>query len=215
MTNGQKHTIILMFLNWIFDKIINALPKKKHATILDLGTGRLILILSKKFQDAKFIAIDFSQGMIKQAKKETKHLNTEFIIDRMHNINLKDNSVDYVVSNFAIHHCRAKEKMFKNIYRVLKPKGKIIFGDIFGHFDKKTIQEVNKLRKKYPKQAKAFDKSITDTYNSLSEQEKKDHPIEFHHPPEKFKQLLKQAGFKKIKIHYSLNKEINVIEATK
>lgn len=207
-----------LFLRWIFDNILENLPKKRRAKIIDLGTGngRLISILSAKFEDACFIGVDISEEMLKEAKKSLRNVkDLKLIKNKMHKFAVPDESIDYVVSNFALHHCRNKLHLFERVFKSLKKGGIMIFGDIFEKFDNTHIRKVNSIRNRNANKKFQFDKSITDTWNSLTAEQKRNHPIEFHIEPENYEKLLKSTGFKKIKIIRSLNEQIVVIKAHK
>lgn len=199
------------FLSFIFDSIINKLNLSKKPTILDLGTGtgRLLLEIAGKNKECNFIGIDVSDKMIEKAKENFKKikLKAEFLIGNMEKIDLKENSIDYAVSFGAIHHVKNKDTLFKEVYRILKPKAKLVYGDSFEKFgdsskelDKEYEQELKKLKKENPEFSRKFSKSVWDTYNSLSKEIKEKHPKEHHIEPCKLKRLLQKTGFKKVKI---------------
>ncbi|MFC1690727.1 class I SAM-dependent methyltransferase [Nanoarchaeota archaeon] len=215
----SKRDEYYIFLRWIFSVILKKLPKKKNAGILDLGTGggRVIIAIHEKFKDAEYFGLDISTGLLSKAKKALKKrkINASLIESRMSKIKLEDNSIDYVVSNFAIHHCASKENMIKEVFRVLKSNGIFIFGDMYEKQDKKHLKEVEKLRKKHPGLAKKFDQDIYNAWEGTKAQWKLNHPREYHITPKQFSELLKKHGFKKIEIIRSVHKQIVVIKAEK
>jgi ubiquinone/menaquinone biosynthesis C-methylase UbiE len=119
--------------------ITENIPSSLNSTniLLDAGggTGRWIAKLSKTFS-CKFVLYDLSGAMLKQAKK---NIAAAAISDRVALIegNLTDmhtvpsNSIDHVVSIYSpISFVYNKRQAMKELFRVLKPGGKLI---IMGH----------------------------------------------------------------------------------
>ena len=98
--------------------------------VLDLGSGdgRLLALVKMKNPSVEGIALDFSEPMIKQAKKR-------FIKDKTVSIFKHDfsqplpaqklGSFDAIVSSLAIHHLtnRRKKALYKEIFKLLNNKG--------------------------------------------------------------------------------------------
>jgi len=94
------------------------------SSIVDLGCGigRLTEFMVGDFKEV--IGVDISSEMIKQAKKRVK--GAKFIETDGWTIPLEDNSVDFVFSYLVFQHFKERkmvEANFKEVYRVLKPKG--------------------------------------------------------------------------------------------
>ena len=135
---------------------INLPRALKGRRILELGAGNgktLKSILKQKPDSV--IAIDFSSEAIRQCKtlfpicRHLTLLNANIL-----NLPFNTNDFDVIVCYYILNNLLKKERQraVKEIYRVLKPKGKIIFEDFaVGDFrqDKqaKTI-EPNTIRKK-------------------------------------------------------------------
>ena len=106
---------------------------KKYATnakpvIIDLGAGPglLSLELHKKIPDAKIIGVDPLQKMLQLAKSNACFDSFEAKLGSSENIPVNNDSADIVVSRFSLPYWKDPNSSFKEIYRVLKPRGKII-----------------------------------------------------------------------------------------
>ena len=106
------------------------LPKKvKKPVIVDLGTGPglLSLELAKKIPEAKIIGVDPSKYMLKIAKRNVSSKNFNISKGISHEIPLEDNSVDLLVTRFTLTYWEKPIESFKEINRILKTDGKVVF----------------------------------------------------------------------------------------
>jgi arsenite methyltransferase len=98
--------------------------------VLDVGSGLGIDSLLAAYHagpDGKVIGIDISQREVDhaQARAHARGLDVRFAVADMDEIPLPDNCLDVVISNGAFCLAPNKEKAFAELYRVLKPGGRI------------------------------------------------------------------------------------------
>lgn len=109
---------------------------KKGDTVLDLGCGAGVDVLVSRLlvgERGKVYGVDITPKMVEVASKHTKDAgfsNVEILESSFDNIALEDDSIDVVISNGAINLTSCKESVFAEIYRLLKPDGKIYFADM-------------------------------------------------------------------------------------
>jgi arsenite methyltransferase len=130
-------------------------PILEGMTILDLGcgTGRDCYILSQLVgESGKVIGVDMTDNQLEVANKHIdyhmkkfgyKKPNIEFkkgYIENLKDLDLKDNSIDIVISNCVINLSPNKEDVFTEIFRVLKTGGELYFSDIFA--DRRIPEEL-------------------------------------------------------------------------
>ena len=153
---------------------------KEGERVLDLGSGGgfdSFLAAKKVGKNGKVIGVDMTPEMLDKARanaKKGKYTNVEFRLGEIENLPAADNSVDVVISNCVINLAPNKKRVFEEAFRVLAPNGRLMVSDIV-------------LLKALPK---AIQKNAEAYTSCVAGAEIKD----------KYLDLLRNAGFKDVKI---------------
>ncbi|MBC7396910.1 MAG: methyltransferase domain-containing protein [Bdellovibrionales bacterium] len=109
----------------------------KSGTILDAGCGSGIVTrhLAALYPESKITGCDFSNNRVNQARSEAKQLiNIEFCQQDLTQMTFAPGSFDEIVCRFVLEHLPkcAVVSALKEMYRCLKPGGKICLIDMDG-----------------------------------------------------------------------------------
>ena len=181
----EKYLGSFLFEPYALD-IVSRLQAKKYPQILELacGTGRVTAHLAKSVKHDSLIATDLNKDMIEVAKQNVTDKKIKWMVADALALPFEKNSFDAVVCQFGIMFFPDKLKGLQEAYRVLKPGGKLIFNTWDKVENNPAIHEGRKIIESY------FGDTPPSFYNV---------PFSMYRE-EEFQSLLKNAGFKNIKI---------------
>ena len=123
-------------LEKFYKKIAGQIAPESKGHILDVGTGtaNLAIAIKRKSPKTKILGIDPDGKILEIAKGKIRKekLDIKLLKAFAQELPFKNQSFDYVVSSFAIHHIpsQLKNQAFYEMYRVLKKGGTILIIDI-------------------------------------------------------------------------------------
>jgi ubiquinone/menaquinone biosynthesis C-methylase UbiE len=114
------------------DAILDTLEIKPHFTVADLGCGSGYFTLPLAAKARRVYGIDVQKEMIDYVRTKIRKLkikNVELLVSKPSEIPLEDGSVDLLLTVNTLHEFDNKERMIKEMRRVVKKGSKILIAD--------------------------------------------------------------------------------------
>ncbi len=132
----------------VIGKLLDAELLREDMTLIDLGAGDGYLSRAVSPYVDTVMAIDISSAMlnelIKKAEKQgLKNIRT--IISDGCDMPLSDQCVDIVCANMFLHHIDEPIEAAKEMYRVLKPGGKVFIADLKEHGNQEFKEKMHDI----------------------------------------------------------------------
>ncbi len=114
--------------------LLHMLPRDWTVADLGCGTGNAAELLAPLVH--KVIAVDQSPEMLLAARKRmeaARIANVDFVEGKLEKLPLAEKSVNAAVCFLVLHHLETPGKVFKEMYRVLRPGGVVLIVDMIEH----------------------------------------------------------------------------------
>ncbi len=114
-------------------------PVQSGETLLDLGSGGgfdCFIAAPAVGPTGQVIGVDMTEAMLEKSRATAREMRldqVEFRQGLLEELPAPDGSVDVAISNGVINLCTDKYRIFQEIYRILRPGGRLLLADMVVH----------------------------------------------------------------------------------
>ncbi|MHB1487985.1 MAG: class I SAM-dependent methyltransferase [Acidimicrobiales bacterium] len=132
----------------VVDEVVRRSAAEEGMRVVDLGTGTGQLALRVARNVGSVLAVDVSESMVKVLAEKAgvdAITNIEARVEAIEEMELPPQSVDLVISNYALHHLRDQDKLrlVQSVAKWLRPGGRLVIGDMmFGRGGEARDREI-------------------------------------------------------------------------
>lgn len=94
------------------------------------GTGALATALISTMPQTQLILSDIAFPMVNFAKTSLATPNTHYLCSDAEAIPIANDTVDLIISNMTFQWCPNPKQLYKELFRVLKPEGRLLFSTV-------------------------------------------------------------------------------------
>ncbi|MDD4222548.1 MAG: class I SAM-dependent methyltransferase [Candidatus Methanomethylophilus sp.] len=141
----------------LYFRRIKAFATGRRLTVLDIGCGPGIFSVVLGRDGHQVTGIDYSDGMIDQARKNCRQAGVPADIRKMdaHHLMFPDASFDLIVSRRVVWNLEDPVQAYREWLRVLRPNGRMILFDgnyFLSMHDKEYRQNLEKFQRNHPQE---------------------------------------------------------------
>lgn len=182
--NYEKYLAPVFFISTSKDLVSHLTGNPANILEIAAGTGQVTRNIIKSFPEAKITATDINAGMLDVAQSIVHSENIKWMVADACELPFNDNSFEAVICQFGVMFFPDKQKAMNEALRVLKPGGQIVF-NTWDSLENNRICKIpdDVVNKIFETDPPPFYKTPFSMYD-----------------PEEIVSLLKNAGFKNIKV---------------